>query len=108
MVLLLGEISTTAKMDYPAIVRNTIKEIGFDEGERAFDYNTCNVIVAIEQQSPEISEAVNKTPENLENMGAGDQVGILAMQLTPREWSLATQPTRRQRVFQPHCCSLTL
>ena len=52
MVLVMGEITTTAQIDIPAIVRNTVKEIGYDNSEYGFDCNTCAVFTSIDKQSP--------------------------------------------------------
>ena len=73
MIFVLGEISTNAELDYPSIIRSTIKGIGYDHSDKGFDYKTCSVIMAVEEQSPEIAVGVhlNRTPED---MGAGDQV----------------------------------
>ena len=81
-VLLTGEISTKAVVDYPKIVRETILEIGYDSSEKGFDGNTCAVLVALDQQSPDIAMGVDKALESRENkmsdeqieaIGAGDQ-----------------------------------
>lgn len=74
MILLLGEITTNVNIDYQKIVRDTIKNIGYDDSSKGFDYKTCNVLVAIEKQSPDISQGVDKIQE--EELGAGDQ-GIM-------------------------------
>ena len=74
MVFLFGEITTKARVNYEQVVRETIKEIGYDDGSKGFDYKTCNVIVAIEEQSPDISQCLDS--DSIEEFGAGDQ-GIM-------------------------------
>ena len=79
-VLVMGEISTTAQIDIPSIVRKTICEIGYDDASKYFDGNSCAVLTAIDKQSPDIALGVDKSYEIKEGdedkynlNGAGDQ-----------------------------------
>ena len=62
-VLITGEITTKAKVDYARIARDTIKEIGYDDSRKGFDGETCAVLVAIDGQSPDIAMGVDKSFE---------------------------------------------
>lgn len=82
LVMVMGEITTNCYVDIPKIVRNTIKEIGYDSAEYGFDYKTCAVMTSIDEQSPDIAMGVDKaleakkgemTDDEIEAIGAGDQ-----------------------------------
>lgn len=82
MVMLFGEITTTAQLNFDDLVRQVVREIGFDSSEKGFDANTCSVLVALAKQSPDIAQGVNRALEyrqngtankEIEAIGAGDQ-----------------------------------
>jgi len=77
MAMIAGEITTSAWVDMPAIVRQTIKEIGYNDSSMGFDWETCAVITSIDKQSPDIAMGVNGNGAyNKKDLGAGDQ-GIM-------------------------------
>jgi S-adenosylmethionine synthetase len=71
LVVVGGEITTSAKFNFTEVIRNTIKNIGYDHSDKGFDYKTCAVMLAVGQQSPDISMGVKET--GADNQGAGDQ-----------------------------------
>jgi S-adenosylmethionine synthetase len=73
MAVVAGEITTNAKFDIPAVVRNTIKEIGYDDPELGFCSDNCAVMVSIGRQSPDISQGVTEGKGLHKEQGAGDQ-----------------------------------
>ncbi|MEO6975318.1 MAG: methionine adenosyltransferase [Gallionella sp.] len=73
LVVLAGEITTTANVDYITVARNTIKRIGYDNTEYGIDYKGCAVLVAYDKQSPDIAQGVDRASDDYLNQGAGDQ-----------------------------------
>jgi S-adenosylmethionine synthetase len=73
LVVLAGEITTNANVDYIQVARDTIKRIGYDNTEYGIDYKGCAVLVAYDKQSPDIAQGVDKAYDDNLNQGAGDQ-----------------------------------
>ncbi len=81
MAFIAGEISTTTYVDIPKVVRETIKEIGYTRAKYGYDYETMAILTAIDEQSPDIAQGVDKaleyrdkdSEEEIEEQGAGDQ-----------------------------------
>ncbi len=73
MAMIAGEITTSAYADFPTIVRQTLKEIGYNDSAMGFDYETCAVLTSIDQQSPDISQGVTAGEGLFKEQGAGDQ-----------------------------------
>lgn len=95
MVMIFGEITTNSNVNYEQVIRDALKDIGYDDTAKGLDYKTCNVVVAVEEQSPDIAQSVDAT--RIEDIGAGDQ-GIMfgyatdeTESLMPLSHELATQ-----------------
>ena len=73
MAVIAGEITTNAIVDYPKVVRETIREIGYNDSAMGFDWETCAVITSIDKQSPDISQGVTEGEGLYKDQGAGDQ-----------------------------------
>ena len=73
MTVIAGEITTNAIIDYPKVVRETIKEIGYNDSAMGFDWETCAVLTSIDKQSPDIAQGVDEGEGLFKDQGAGDQ-----------------------------------
>ena len=108
-VMVFGEITTTAKVDYEHVVRETVKAIGYDSEDKGIDYKTMKVLVAIEEQSTDIAQAVylNKSDEDI---AAGDQGHMFGYatdetdEFMPLSHSLATRLGQRLTLVRKNGC----
>ncbi|MBF0376788.1 MAG: methionine adenosyltransferase [Desulfamplus sp.] len=73
LAMIAGEISTSCYVDMPAIVRETIRDIGYHSSDMGFDWRTCSVITSIDHQSPDIAQGVDEGQGLFKEQGAGDQ-----------------------------------
>ena len=74
LAMIFGEVTTSADVDYSAVIRDTIKEIGYDSAtDYCYDYQTCSVQIALDKQSPDIAQGVITEMGEVEEQGAGDQ-----------------------------------
>ena len=73
LVLLAGEVTTKARVDYIKVAREVIKDIGYDHPEKGIDYNGCSVLVAYDEQSQDIAQGVDQANDDPLDQGAGDQ-----------------------------------
>jgi S-adenosylmethionine synthetase len=73
LVVIAGEITSKAEVQYPQLIRKVVNDIGYDHSDKGFDGSTCAIMVAVEQQSPDISQGVTEGEGLHEEQGAGDQ-----------------------------------
>jgi len=119
LVLIAGEITTSAWIDMPAVVRKTIEQVGYINADYGFDYRTCGVVTSIGKQSPDIDMGVSRsweskggvvqlTEDELEHVGAGDQGMMIGFacnetpEYMPMPISLAHKLTRQLSLVRRH------
>ena len=102
LVVMAGEITTTANVDYIRVARDTIKRIGYDNTEYGIDYKGCAVMVCYDKQSPDIAQGVDHAQDDPLNQGAGDHDAVMASLMSSDGVALAKAfrdadtPTKRK------------
>ena len=96
LVFVMGEITTSCYVDIPKVVRDTVRDIGYDRAKYGFDCDTCSVITSIDEQSPDIAMGVNKALEYRDNNGGDNDAGHTGA--GDREWYSAV-PAMKPRAY---------
>ena len=94
-VVIAGEITTTARIEFPDVIRAVVKDIGYTSSDMGFDGSTCAIFTAVERQSPDIAQGVNEGEGEHQEQGAGDQGMMFGFAATRPRSSCPRRSTTR-------------